>query len=99
MPETRDPTDSTTVKLEDSSLVAFLKLKGHTIIPYLSDDDPRDPERVAFDISGNEEAIKSDISNYYNDNPLVGIGEYVRSLKDVKSQMYITRQNRKGDKR
>ncbi len=74
---------------EDSQLVAFLKLKGHGLTAYISRDDPDDP-RVGFEIKGGEDQIEADMQAYYS-NEQVGIQDYVRCLKDVKSQMYNTR--------
>ncbi len=82
---TRDPI-STITNLEDTSLIAYLKLKGHTAIPWLSRDDP-DDLRVSFDIQGDPLQIESDIQRFY-DNEQVGIQDFCRSLKETKSAMY-----------
>ncbi len=84
---TRDPTSVTS--LEDTSLVAFLKLKGHIAIPWISRDDPQDI-RVSFDIQGNEQQIEADIQAFYQ-NEKVGIQDFCRCLKDIKSSMYNLR--------
>lgn len=92
MPEakqTRDPTEFT-VQLEDTMVVAYLKLKGHICIPWISRDDP-DDIRVSFDIQGDKQVIESDTQKYYDPNESVLIQDYIRCLKDIKSQMYNMR--------
>jgi hypothetical protein len=83
------PSDRTLTNLEDTSLVAFLKLKGHIAIPWISRTDPNDI-RVSFDIQGDGKQIESDMRNFYN-NEMVGIQDFCRCLKDVKSSMYNLR--------
>jgi hypothetical protein len=84
---TRDPTATTaTTCLEDAMLVAYMKLKGHIAIPWISRDDPADP-RVSFDLQGDNEKIESDMQGFYN-NEQVGIQDFTRAYKEVKSQMY-----------
>jgi hypothetical protein len=78
-----------TSMLEDSQLVAFLKLKGHQIVAHICRDDPQDP-RVAFDVKGDDDEIQTDVQLFY-DNARVGIQDYCRCLKDVKSLMYNMR--------
>lgn len=87
--QTRDPTPSHTTNLEDTSLVAFLKLKGHVTIPWISRDDETDI-RVSFDIQGEQRNIERDMQAFY-DNEKVGIQDFCRCLKDVKSAMYNMR--------
>jgi hypothetical protein len=84
MSPTRDPTKVTC--LEDAQLVAFMKLKGYIAIPWISRDDPSDP-RVSFDIQGDSDKIESDMQGFYN-NELVGIQDFTRAYKEVKSLMY-----------
>ena len=67
-------------------LVAFMKLKGHIAIPWISRDDPADP-RVSFDLQGDNEKIESDMQGFYN-NEQVGIQDFTRAYKEVKSLMY-----------
>jgi hypothetical protein len=86
--------DTPVTHLEDTSLVAFLKLKGHIAIPWISRNEGEDI-RVAFDIQGNSKKIEDDMKAFYN-NEQVGIQEFVRQLKDVKSQMYNLRRIGKG---
>jgi hypothetical protein len=75
-----------TTSLEDTMLVAFLMLKGHTAIPWLCKDDPKD-KRVAFDIQGNLKQIEEDMQSYYANEP-IGIQDFCRQLKSVKSILY-----------
>ncbi len=75
---------SPTTNLEDVSLVAFLMLKGHGIKEWRNVEDPT---RISFDIEGSPADIEADIQNY-NDNEQVGIQDYVRCYKTVKSRMY-----------
>jgi len=84
--QTRDSTVKPVTSLEDTSLIAYLKLKGHTLIPWISRDDPTDI-RVSFDIQGEELQIEKDMQSFY-DNEQVGIQDFCRNLKEVKSAMY-----------
>ena len=70
--------------LEDISLVAFLLLKGHKIKPWR---DTSDSDHVSFDIEGEANGIELDMHKYYS-NEQVGIQDYIKCLKEVKSQMY-----------
>jgi hypothetical protein len=79
------PVTSTT-SLEDTMLVSYLILKGHIAIPWLCRDDPSD-RRVAFDIQGEQERIEKDMQAFYN-NESVGVQDFCRQLKSVKSLMY-----------
>ena len=83
-------TRGSTTNIEDTSLVAFLKLKGHVCIPWISRDDPNDI-RVSFDIQGDERAIEADMQKFYNQNEMVSVVDFCRMLKDVKSSMYNLR--------
>lgn len=82
--------------LEDSKLVAFLKLKGHRIIAHICRDDPKDP-RVGFTVDGDGDQIDRDTQAYY-DNEQVGIQDYIRCLAEIKSQMYNMRKMRQQNK-
>jgi hypothetical protein len=70
--------------LEDTSLVAFLLLKGYKIKPWR---DTQDSDHVSFDIEGEADRIEQDMQKYYS-NEQVGIQDYIKCLKEVKSQMY-----------
>jgi len=70
--------------LEDTSVVAFLKLKNHTAIPFTTLDDS---QHVKFKIGGDPQQIELDIVAFYN-NEFVGIFDYIRCLKEVKSALY-----------
>ena len=83
--------------LEDSKLVAFLKLKGHGMVARICRDDP-DDVRVGFEITGDQEKINIDVQAYYA-NESVGIQDFCRCLNEVKSQMYnLRRLHRRGGK-
>lgn len=71
--------------LDDTSLVAFLALKGHAIVPQISRESPE--LRVSFDITGDDQQIEKDIESFYH-NEQVGVFDFVRKLKEVKSQMH-----------
>jgi hypothetical protein len=73
-----------TTNLEDTMLIAFLLLKGHKIKEWRRSDEP---DRVSFDVEGNEDSIVADMNKYYN-NEVVGIQDFVKCLKEVKSRMY-----------
>jgi hypothetical protein len=96
MGETRSSPNPPTSMLEDSQLVAFLKLKGHGIVAHICRDDPQDP-RVAFEIKGDDDQIEKDVQSFY-DNDQVGIQDYCRCLKEIKSQLYNTRRLGKSQK-
>ena len=70
--------------LEDTSIVAFLKLKRHDTVPFTTSDDS---QRVKFKIGGDPQQIESDIVAFYG-NESVGIFDFIRCLKEIKSQMY-----------
>jgi hypothetical protein len=70
--------------LEDTSIVAFLKLKKYDTVPFVTLDDS---QRVKFKISGDPKQIELDIVAFYG-NESVGIFDFIRCLKEIKSQMY-----------
>jgi hypothetical protein len=76
--------EQNTTNLEDTSLVAFLLLKGHRIKPWR---ETNSPDHVSFDIEGEALEIEFDMQKYYN-NEQVGIQDFIKCLKEVKSQMY-----------
>ena len=80
--------------LEDTMLVAYLMLNGHTAKPWLSKDDPIEP-RVSFDIYGKQAEIESHMQEFYN-NQLVGVQDFCRQLKSVKNIMYNMKRIGKG---
>jgi hypothetical protein len=75
---------SPTTNLEDTMLVAFMVLKGHKIKLWR---DATNPDHVSFDILGSPDEIEASMKEYY-ENKEVGVADFVRCLKDVKSQMY-----------
>ena len=80
--------DQPRVLLEDTMLVAFLKLKGITATPWVcTDDDDVNKGRVQFEMSGEPGEVEKQMQAYYG-NEKVGIQDYVRCLKETKSEMY-----------
>jgi hypothetical protein len=77
-------TNRSPTNLEDTMLIAFLVMKGHKIKPW---QDTEDKDHVSFDILGDQKQINEDIESFYS-NEQVGVHEYVKCLKEVKSQMY-----------
>jgi predicted dehydrogenase len=75
-----------TTSYEDTMLVAFLKLKGFTVIPWVSRDDPSDI-RVSFDVQGDEGDIEAAINAFYG-NEMIGIQDFCKSFKETKSNMH-----------
>lgn len=90
---TRDPTKFT--NLEDTSVIAFLKLKGHVTKPWVSYDDPSNP-RVSFDIEGDQDQIEKDLQAFYA-NEQIRILDYVRCFKEIKSALYQMKRIGKKD--
>lgn len=75
---------SPTTSLEDNSLIAFMLYKGHKINAWRCCEDPI---RIAFDIEGDSGKIEKDMQAYF-DNEAVGIQDYVKCFKEVKSRQY-----------
>ena len=93
---TRDPTiplSDTSVTLGDTMQVAFLQLKGFTVIPWICEDGT---ERVDFEIQGNRNQIEDEIRAYGDPNEMVSVRDYVQNLKEVKSMMYAMKRIGKG---
>ena len=72
-------TESIFNEFEDATVVAFLALRGHIVTPI------RNPNgRIIFEVEGD---IARDVEAFYTNQP-VGIMEYVRILKGIKSQIF-----------
>jgi hypothetical protein len=78
--------------------VAFLVLRGFIAIPFIQTEKGGDigrgtdtSSRVAWDIEDEDGKVDAEIKMYYS-NEKVGVHDYVRVLKDVRSQMYSTKQ-------
>lgn len=72
----------------DANICAWLVLKGFIAIPFIkSESSENQSSRVAWDIQGDEDAIDKEVKNYYG-NQKVGILDYVKVLKDIRSEMY-----------
>lgn len=78
--------DEPTTMLEDTMLIAYLRVRGHTAIPWICRED-RNDVRVAFDIMGDKKDIEESMQAYHGNDP-VGVQDYVRSLREVKSAIY-----------
>ena len=96
--QTRDPTADIQemMALEDTNVVAWLKMKGWKVVPWIEDPTstlPTDERRVVFDVQGSRYMIKLDIQAFY-DNEFCGIQDFCRNLKEVKSAMYNLRRSR-----
>ena len=66
-------------EFEDATIVAFLALGGHIVTPI------RNPNgRIIFEVEGD---IARDVEAFYTNQP-VGIADYVRTLKSIKSQIF-----------
>ena len=76
--------ENKTTNLEDTSLIAFMMLKGHEVKEWR---DTKNPDRISFDILGDPASVAEDMRKYYA-NEQVGILDYVKCYKAVKSRMY-----------
>jgi hypothetical protein len=65
--------------LEDTALVAYLALKGHTFKPIKRPDG-----RIVFEIEGD---FTRDFQNLYS-NPSVPILDYIKWLKTVRGSIF-----------
>jgi hypothetical protein len=77
---------SPTTSYEDTLLVAFLKLKGFTVVPWVCRDNPSDV-RVSFDVQGDENEIEAAVNAFYA-NEQIGIQDFCKSFKETKSNMH-----------
>ena len=76
------------VTVEDANIVAFLVLKGYIAIPYIKTESTESQSsRVAWDVQGDADAIEAEIAIFWA-NERIGIRDYVRILKDIRSNMY-----------
>ena len=74
--------------VEDVYLVAYLVSRGLVAIPYMKESKEGEQPRVVWDVEGNNaEKVRLD---YYRNAP-VGIKDFIRSLKEVKTDMHTTR--------
>jgi len=72
----------------DANVAAFLVMKGFVCIPFIkSKSTEGQGSRVAWDIQGDQGAIDNEMKRYYG-NEKIGILDYVRVLKDIRSEMY-----------
>jgi hypothetical protein len=97
---TRDPTRIIT--LDDTQHVAFLKMRGWKVTPWIESDDlaPTDPNsrRVEFQVEGDPDTINMEMQRFYDDEPFP-IQTFCRCLKEIKSAMYNLRRLKSVDYR
>ena len=74
--------------IEDAYIVAYLVTKGFRAIPFIKDRLRRNDSRVAWNIEGD---IIEVVNGYYN-NEQVDLYDYVKTLKDVRAEMYNLKQ-------
>lgn len=75
-------------EFEDATIVAFLALRGHTATPL------RNPNgRVVFEVEGD---IARSVEAFYT-NQQVGIMDYVRIFKMIKSQIFTMKAMKKNE--
>jgi len=80
--------DQPVVTLEDTMLVAFLRLRGLTLVPWVcTDQDSVNNGRVVFDVVDEKEKTEEAMKAYFG-NETVKVQDYVRCLKETKSEMY-----------
>jgi hypothetical protein len=78
-----------TTTVEDANIVAFLAMMGYIAIPYIcSKARPGQGSRIAWDIDAD---VSDTIKKYYH-NEKVGVKDFVRSLKEVRTEMYNVKQ-------
>jgi hypothetical protein len=75
----------------DANIAAFLSLKGFILIPFVKSKASEDQSsRVAWDVQADEDAIEKEMRNYYR-NEKIGILDYVKILKEKRSEMYAVK--------
>ena len=83
----KEPVKDVTV-IEDAMIVAYLVMKNYLAIPYIkSEATSNQGSRVAWDVQGDQNAIENEIKMFWA-NEKVGIRDYARVLKDIRSNMY-----------
>ena len=73
--------------LDDTSLVAWLLLKGHAVTPLRCVNND---QRLSFNIAGDTSSIEKDMNDFHN-NVYVKVQDFNRSLKTVKSMIWNMR--------
>ena len=79
--------------IEDVYLVALLVKKGFKPVPFIKDRLRRNDSRVAWNVEGD---ISEVIIKYYEGCNDVALYDYVKSLKDVRAEMYNLKQANKS---
>jgi len=86
--------DNTEVSvIEDVYIVALLVKKGFKPIPFIKDRSKRNDSRVAWNVEGD---ISEVIIKYYEGCYDVDLYDYVKTLKDVRAEMYNLKQANKS---
>lgn len=81
------------IPIDDANMVAFLVLKGFVAIPYISKESTGgDGSRVSWDVQEKEGIDLNAEIRKFNINEMVGVHDFVRILKDIRGQMYSTKQ-------
>lgn len=72
----------------DANVAAYLKLKGFILIPFVKSKANSDQSsHVAWDVRADEDVLDKQMEKYYA-NEKIGIQDYVRILKETRSEMY-----------
>ena len=77
--------------IEDANIVAYLVTRGFRAVPFIK-DGLRDNSRVAWTI---EDDITEAVEDYYQ-GCNVDVYGFVKSLKDVRAEMYNLKQANKS---
>lgn len=79
--------------IEDVYLVAYLSARGLVAIPYMKESKEGETPKVVWDVEGNNaEKVRLE---YYR-NATIGIKDFIRSLKETKTDMHTTRGSDNG---
>jgi hypothetical protein len=71
-------------ELEDVNIAAYFKLKGYPVKTFRCVEEPH---RILFVIDGMHDAKIKTMREFY-DNDKIGINDYLKCLKDLKSEMH-----------
>lgn len=72
-------TNRLVTEFEDSTVVAFLALRGHTVTPFKKPNG-----RVMFEVEGD---IARDVDAFYR-NEKVGILDFIRIFKSIRGSIF-----------
>jgi hypothetical protein len=74
--------------VEDVNLVAYLVSRGFIAIPYMKESKEGELPRVVWDVQG--ENVEKARREYYG-NASIGVRDFVRSLKEMRTDLYTMR--------